>query len=88
LTFYDDQSWGRKSGSNLEVDPKVKGLIERRLHPADTRAKSVLLTSEGAGVVQRAREVCSELDRRFFATIDGETIALITTSLVRLLGRE
>jgi DNA-binding MarR family transcriptional regulator len=51
---------------------EARGLIERRAHPTDARAKSISMTESGAKILARAIDLVMEADRRFFATLDGE----------------
>lgn len=59
-----------------------KGLVERRPHPDDTRAKSLKPTPEGTEVVRRAVKLVERTDQEFFAPLDGGT-----EGLARLLRR-
>ena len=59
-----------------------KGLVKRRPHPDDTRAKSLTLTPEGIAVAKRAVKLVEKTDEEFFAPLDGDT-----EGLVRLLRR-
>lgn len=62
-----------------------KGLVERRPHPDDTRAKSLKPTSKGIEVVRRALTLVERTDQEFFAPLDGDAEAL-TPLLRRLTG--
>jgi len=62
-----------------------KGLVERRPHPEDTRAKSLKLTPEGTRIVRRAVGLVERTDLEFFAPLDGDAEAL-TRLLRRLTG--
>jgi DNA-binding MarR family transcriptional regulator len=62
-----------------------KGLVERRPHPEDTRAKSLKLTPEGTRIVRRAVGLVERTDLEFFAPLDGDVEAL-TRLLRRLTG--
>ncbi len=59
-----------------------KGLLERRPHPDDTRAKSLELTPEGTEVVRHAVTLVEQTDQEFFASLNGDV-----EGLARLLRR-
>ena len=59
-----------------------KGLVERRPHPVDTRAKSLKLTPEGTKVVRRGVKLVERTDQEFFAPLNDDT-----EGLARLLGK-
>lgn len=48
-----------------------KGLVERRAHPADRRARMVALTDAGLAVVNRAVAAVEGADRDYFAVLGG-----------------
>jgi DNA-binding MarR family transcriptional regulator len=54
---------------------EVRGLVTRAVHPADTRAKVVVLTVEGREVVERAMPLVEAADERFFAALGGNVPA-------------
>lgn len=53
-----------------------KGLIERREHTTDTRAKTVALTEEGKETVKKAVVTVEEFDTSFFSSLDGKASEL------------
>jgi DNA-binding MarR family transcriptional regulator len=59
-----------------------KGLVERRPHPEDTRAKSLKPTPKGTEVVRRAVKLVEQTDQEFFAPLNGDV-----ETLARLLAR-
>jgi DNA-binding MarR family transcriptional regulator len=59
-----------------------KGLVERRPHPEDTRAKSLKPTPKGTEFVRRAVKLVEQTDQEFFAPLNGDVEAL-----ARLLRR-
>ncbi len=59
-----------------------KGLVERRPHPDDARAKSLKPTPKGTEVARRAITLVEQTDREFFAPLNGGA-----EGLVRLLRR-
>ncbi|MBU3062047.1 MarR family transcriptional regulator [Nocardia sp. NEAU-G5] len=64
-----------------------KGLLERRDHPTDRRARSLAPTESGAALVNRAIHAVEECDREFFAPLGDHTGAL-TAALRRLRDRD
>ncbi|WP_405135068.1 MarR family winged helix-turn-helix transcriptional regulator [Nocardia sp. NBC_01388] len=63
-----------------------KGLIERRDHPHDRRAKSLVPTETGVALVNRANIAVESCDREFFAPL-GENIPAFAVALRRLRDR-
>ncbi|MEU0558364.1 hypothetical protein [Dactylosporangium sp. NPDC006015] len=61
-----------------------KGLIERAVDPADTRARRLRVTDRGAEVAQRAIEAVEAADAAFFAGTDA---AAVIRTLKPLAGR-
>jgi DNA-binding MarR family transcriptional regulator len=64
---------------------EVKGLIERRPHPTDRRARALTVTPVGAALANRAIGAVEDVDRRFFGPLAGDR-AELTALLNRLLG--
>ncbi len=52
-----------------------KGLVERRDHPSDRRAKSLVPTAAGVELANRAVAVVEACDREFFAPLDRESVS-------------
>ena len=50
-----------------------KGLVERKEHLTDTRAKTVALTEEGKKTVKKAVVTVEEFDARFFSLLEGKS---------------
>ncbi len=50
-----------------------KGLVERREHPNDRRAKSLVPTKSGVALVNRAIVAVEACDREFFGPLGGST---------------
>ena len=46
---------------------EAKGLVDRAVDPADTRARLLRVTAAGARLVRRAIVVVEDVDARFFA---------------------
>src|SRR5436309_3010936 len=70
-----------QAGTDVKMTSQVlrtlerKGLIEREVDAADTRARRVLVTQRGAALAPRAIAVVEEVDARFFADIpERETL--------------
>ncbi|MFE9797799.1 MarR family transcriptional regulator [Streptomyces goshikiensis] len=63
----------RQAGTDVKMTSQVlrtlekKGLIEREVDPADTRAKRLRVTALGAKLAPRAIAAVEEVDARFFA---------------------
>lgn len=49
-----------------------KGLVERRAHPSDNRAKALAPTSLGVKLVNRANVAVEKADREYFAVLGAE----------------
>ncbi|GHF75686.1 MarR family transcriptional regulator [Streptomyces mashuensis] len=76
----------RQAGTDVKMTSQVlraletKGLIERDIDPADTRAKRLRVTSAGAELAPRAIAAVEEVDARFFDPV-------VRDDAVALLGR-
>ncbi|MFF2556326.1 MarR family winged helix-turn-helix transcriptional regulator [Nocardia sp. NPDC058058] len=64
-----------------------KGLIERRDHPSDRRAKSLVPTKTGVALANQAIVAVESCDRDFFGPL-GERTGAFTTALRRLRDRD
>jgi DNA-binding MarR family transcriptional regulator len=62
---------------------EAKGLIEREIDPADTRAKRLRVTSAGAELAPRAIAAVELADARFFEPVPVDD----AVSLLRRLAR-
>lgn len=102
LTWHTGRSGGepvmqRDLAEHAATDPMMtsqvlraleqKRLIERRDHPTDRRAKSLVPTETGAALVNRAITAVEACDREFFAPL-GAAIPRFTTDLRRLRDRD
>lgn len=58
------------------------GLVERRPHPADRRARALVVTPAGTELANRAVAVVEDVDRGFFGPLEGDV-----ASLAALLNR-
>ncbi|MET3922099.1 MarR family winged helix-turn-helix transcriptional regulator [Arthrobacter sp. UYEF20] len=65
----------------------AKGLISRRPHPTDARARALMVTKSGAGLANAAVAAVEETDRRFFAPL-GAGQRDFTGMLSRLASRQ
>lgn len=65
---------------------EAKGLVERRPHPVDARARSLHVTPEGVDLANRATAAVEEADRAWFAPI-GHDLSGFTRSLDMLSRR-
>ncbi|MES4892307.1 MarR family transcriptional regulator [Streptomyces sp. NPDC096012] len=76
----------RQSGTDVKMTSQVlrtlehKGLIERAVDPADTRAKRLRVTNAGADLAPRAIAAVERVDARFFQPVPLD-------DAVSLLGR-
>ncbi|MFI8086625.1 MarR family winged helix-turn-helix transcriptional regulator [Kitasatospora sp. NPDC086009] len=65
----------RQAGTDVKMTSQVlrvleaKGLIEREVDPADTRAKRLRVTSAGAELAPRAIAAVENVDARFFQPV-------------------
>ncbi|MEB0202948.1 MarR family transcriptional regulator [Cryobacterium sp. 10S3] len=62
-----------------------KGLVERRGHPTDARAKSLRVTMAGAELARHANAAVEGVDQRFFTPLGAER-AVFTGMLRVVLG--
>lgn len=50
---------------------ETRGLLERRDHPSDSRAKSLVLTKAGSALLKKAQRVVASVDEKFFHATSG-----------------
>jgi DNA-binding MarR family transcriptional regulator len=74
----------RQAGTDVKMTSQVlralesKGLIEREVDPADTRAKRLRVTESGTELAPRAVAAVEQVDARFFQPVAvGEAVALL-----------
>ncbi|WP_445182200.1 MarR family winged helix-turn-helix transcriptional regulator [Pseudonocardia sp. Cha107L01] len=74
----------RQAGTDVKMTSQVlralenKGLIEREVDPADTRAKRLRVTDSGTVLAPRAIAAVEQVDARFFQPVAvGEVVALL-----------
>ncbi|WP_330262021.1 MarR family winged helix-turn-helix transcriptional regulator [Streptomyces sp. NBC_00539] len=71
----NQQALARQAGTDVKMTSQVlraleaKGLIEREVDPADTRAKRLRVTSAGAELAPRAIAAVENVDTRFFQPV-------------------
>jgi DNA-binding MarR family transcriptional regulator len=82
-----------QAGTDIKMTSQVlrslerKGLIERKVDAADTRARRLRVTRRGAALARRAIAVVEDVDARFFADVpDGKTLDFLRR-LVKLPDR-
>jgi DNA-binding MarR family transcriptional regulator len=73
-----------QAGTDVKMTSQVlrslehKGLIERGVDSADTRARRLRVTRRGAALARRAIAVVEEVDARFFADVpEGEALRFL-----------
>ena len=71
--------------SNVLRTLEEKGLILRKPHPTDTRAKSLAVTSKGRALAQQTVSVVETIDREFFSAL-GADAKSFNQSLLRLIS--
>ncbi|MFE3609856.1 MarR family winged helix-turn-helix transcriptional regulator [Streptomyces goshikiensis] len=82
----------RQAGTDVKMTSQVlrtlekKGLIEREVDPADTRAKRLRVTALGAELAPRAIAAVEEVDARFFAPAPTEAAVSLLARLA--VGQE
>jgi DNA-binding MarR family transcriptional regulator len=64
---------------------QTKGLLKRKEHSIDTRAKTVTLTDAGKKVIQQAVVTVEDFDKRFFLSL-GDDAKAFNKKLFRLLA--
>ena len=70
--------------SNVLRTLEEKGLILRKPHPTDTRAKSLAVTSKGLKLAEKAVQVVEKIDADFFSSL-GNDISGFNKQLVTLI---
>ncbi|MEU2779454.1 MarR family transcriptional regulator [Streptomyces sp. NPDC007162] len=87
----NQQALARQAGTDVKMTSQVlraleaKGLIEREVDPADTRAKRLRVTSAGAELAPRAIAAVENVDARFFQPVAHDDAV---TMLSRLANPE
>jgi DNA-binding MarR family transcriptional regulator len=79
-----------QAGTDIKMTSQVlrslerKGLIEREVDTADTRARRVRVTKRGARLAPRAIAVVEQVDSEFFADVPGPQALRLLRRLVEL----
>ncbi|MFE9674511.1 MarR family winged helix-turn-helix transcriptional regulator [Streptomyces sp. NPDC006259] len=79
----------RQAGTDVKMTSQVlralesKGLIEREVDPADTRAKRLRVTSAGAELAPRAIAVVEDADTRFFQPVARDDAVTLLSRLAK-----
>ncbi|MEV6616998.1 MarR family transcriptional regulator [Streptomyces sp. NPDC051051] len=77
----------RQAGTDVKMTSQVlraletKGLIEREVDPADTRAKRLRVTSTGAELAPRAIAAVENVDARFFQPVAHDDAVTLLSRL-------
>jgi DNA-binding MarR family transcriptional regulator len=80
------QALARQAGTDVKMTSQVlrtleaKGLVEREVDPADSRARRLRVTAAGAELAPRAIGAVEQVDAEFFSPVPRATV-------VELLGR-
>jgi DNA-binding MarR family transcriptional regulator len=70
--------------SNVLRTLEEKGLVVRKPHPTDTRAKSLAVTSKGLKLAEKAVQVVERIDAEFFSPL-GDGVSGFNKQLVTLI---
>ncbi|KXK15128.1 MAG: MarR family transcriptional protein [Chloroflexi bacterium OLB14] len=70
--------------SNVLRTLESKGLLTRKPHPSDTRAKSLALTSKGQKLAEQVVPVVENIDQQFFSQLGANT-AKFNQNLAKLI---
>lgn len=83
--------------SHTKIDPmttstvlrtlQTKGLLQRKEHVTDTRAKTVELTDKGKKIIKEAVKTVETFDKTFFAAL-GDKTQLFNQQLLTLLEQK
>ncbi|GAA3132107.1 hypothetical protein GCM10010521_17510 [Streptomyces rameus] len=77
----------RQAGTDVKMTSQVlraleaKGLIEREVDPADTRAKRLRVTGVGAELAPRAIAAVEDVDARFFRQVGHDDAVTLLSRL-------
>lgn len=80
----------RQAGTDVKMTSQVlrtlerKGLIEREVDPADTRAKRLRVTGAGAELAPRAIAAVEQVDAQFFGAVPLDDAVALLRSLARV----
>ncbi|MEV5944754.1 MarR family transcriptional regulator [Streptomyces sp. NPDC051994] len=83
----NQQALARQAGTDVKMTSQVlraleaKGLIEREVDPADTRAKRLRVTSAGAELAPRAIAAVENVDAHFFQPVAHDNAVAMLSRL-------
>ncbi|MDI2129305.1 MarR family winged helix-turn-helix transcriptional regulator [Yinghuangia seranimata] len=83
----NQQAVARQAGTDVKMTSQVlrtltdKGLIEREVDPADTRAKRLRVTAAGAALAPRAIEAVEAVDTAFFGGVPRADVLAVLRPL-------
>jgi DNA-binding MarR family transcriptional regulator len=83
----NQQALARQASTDIKMTSQVlraleaKGLIEREVDPADTRAKRLRVTSAGAELAPRAIAAVENVDARFFQPVAHDDAVTLLSRL-------
>ncbi len=78
----------RMTASKVLRNLEAKGLIARAVHPNDPRANSVVLTTDGAALLQKATLLAATEQERFFGRLGAARKAEFSEMLDELLTND
>jgi DNA-binding MarR family transcriptional regulator len=82
-------SLAAQAGTDVKMTSQVlrslerKGLVEREVDPADTRARRIRATARGARLAREAIEVVESVDAEFFAEVVPADVVPLLRGLAR-----
>ena len=62
---------------------ELRGLVERRAHPDDRRARAVSVTTAGVALANEGVKAAEAVDRTFFGVL-GDSLPMLTAALAAL----
>lgn len=74
----------RQAASQLVDELEAKGYVERRPHPADGRARLVVLTERGWACTRAAEQAAAEVARNWAGVLGEDRLRALTADLGRL----
>jgi DNA-binding MarR family transcriptional regulator len=74
----------RQAASQLVDELEAKGYVERRPHPADGRARLVVLTGRGWACTRAAEQAAAEMARSWAGVLGEDRLRALTADLGRL----
>ena len=74
----------RQAASQLANELEAKGYVERRTHPADGRARLVVLTERGWSCTRAAEQAAAELAGAWAGVLGDDRLRALTADLARL----